>query len=141
MTDKVLYEQDGHIVTITLNDPGKRNPISELDMVEGIVNALDRLNADTSVRVAILTGAGSAFSSGGDLTKMRADFGPRAEKPHLTPRYYKYGIQMIPMAFEKLDVPIICAVNGPAIGAGLDLTCMCDMRIAAESAKFAESFV
>ena len=76
MTDKVLYEQDGHIVTITLNDPGKRNPISELDMVEGIVNALDRLNADTSVRVAILTGAGSAFSSGGDLTKMRADFGP-----------------------------------------------------------------
>ena len=141
MTDKVLYQQDGHIVTITLNDPGKRNPISELDMVEGIVNALDRLNADTSVRVAILTGAGSAFSSGGDLTKMRDDFGPRAEKPHLTPRYYKYGIQMIPLAFEKLDVPIICAVNGPAIGAGLDLTCMCDMRIAAESAKFAESFV
>jgi len=141
MTDKVLYEQDGPIVTLTLNDPKMRNPISERDMVEGIVDALERLNEDGSVRVAILTGAGKAFSSGGDLTKMRDDFGPRAEKPHLTPRYYKFGIQRIPLAFEKLDVPIICAVNGPAIGAGLDLTCMCDMRIAAESAKFAESFV
>ncbi|MGE0221952.1 MAG: crotonase/enoyl-CoA hydratase family protein [Acetobacteraceae bacterium] len=141
MTDKVLYQQDGPIVTLTLNDPKMRNPISERDMVEGIVGALERLNEDTSVRVAILTGSGSAFSSGGDLTKMRDDFGARAEKPHLTPRYYKFGIQMIPLAFEKLDVPIIAAVNGPAIGAGLDLACMCDMRIAAESARFAESFV
>src|SRR6185312_13722125 len=141
MTDKVLYQADGPIVTITLNDPGMRNPISEAEMVNGIVDALERLNEDGSVRVAILTGAGSAFSSGGDLRKMQQEFGPRAEKPSLTPRYYKHGIQRIPLAFEKLDVPIIAAVNGPAIGAGLDLACMCDMRIAAESARFAESFV
>ena len=141
MSDKVLYEADGPIVTITLNDPGMRNPISELDMVNGIVSALERLNQDRSARVAILTGAGTAFSSGGDLRKMRDDFATRAEKPHLTPLYYKHGIQRIPLAFEKLDVPIIGAVNGPAIGAGLDLACMCDMRIASESARFAESFV
>ena len=141
MTDKVLYEQDGPIVTITLNDPAMRNPISETEMVDGIVAAIERLNRDKTARVAILTGNGPAFSSGGDLRKMKAAFEERAEKPHLTPLYYKHGIQRIPLAFEKLDVPIICAVNGPAIGAGLDLTCMCDMRIAAESAKFAESFV
>ena len=141
MTDKVLYEADGAIVTITLNDPGMRNPISEAEMVDGIVGALERLNQDKSARVAILTGAGSAFSSGGDLRKMQAEFATRAEKPHLTPLYYKHGIQRIPLAFEKLDVPIIAAVNGPAIGAGLDLACMCDMRIAAETARFAESFV
>ena len=141
MSDKVLYEADGPIVTITLNDAGMRNPISELDMVNGIVSALERLNQDRSARVAILTGAGTAFSSGGDLRKMRDDFATRAEKPHLTPLYYKHGIQRIPLAFEKLDVPIIAAVNGPAIGAGLDLACMCDMRIASESARFAESFV
>src|SRR5271154_335540 len=141
MTDKVLYHADGPIVTITLNDPGMRNPISEAEMVDGIVDALERLNRDKSARVAILTGAGSAFSSGGDLRKMKAEFKTRAEKPHLTPLYYKHGIQRIPLAFEKLDVPIIAAVNGPAIGAGLDLACMCDMRIAGETARFAESFV
>jgi enoyl-CoA hydratase/carnithine racemase len=141
MSDKVLYQQDGAIVTITLNDPAMRNPISEQAMVDAIVDSLDRLNQDGSVRVAILTGAGSAFSSGGDLRAMQRNFDQRADKPALTPRYYKFGIQRIPLAFEKLDVPIIAAVNGPAIGAGLDLACMCDMRIASEGAKFAESFV
>ena len=141
MSDKVLYQQDGHIVTLTLNDPAKRNPISELDMVDALVDALDRMNGDGSVRVAILTGAGSAFSSGGDLGKMRDDFGVRAERPHLTPRYYKHGIQRIPLAIHGLEVPTIAAVNGPAIGAGFDLALMCDIRIASEKARFAESFV
>ena len=61
--------------------------------------------------------------------------------PAQTRRNYKLGIQRIPLAFDRLEVPIIAAVNGPAIGAGCDLACMCDVRIAAESAKFAESFV
>jgi enoyl-CoA hydratase/carnithine racemase len=141
MSDKVLYQQDGQIVTITLNDPAMRNPISERETVDAIVDALERLNRDTSVRVAILTGSGSAFSSGGDLRAMQKAFDVRAEQPALTTHYYKFGIQRIPLAFEKLDVPIIAAVNGPAIGAGLDLACMCDLRIASESARFAESFV
>ncbi|MDE2620582.1 MAG: enoyl-CoA hydratase/isomerase family protein, partial [Sphingomonadales bacterium] len=64
------YEQDGPIVTLTLDAPERRNPISEAPMIEAIVGALARLNADMSVRAAILTGAGSAFSSGGDLKKM-----------------------------------------------------------------------
>src|SRR6195952_235692 len=141
MTDKVLYQQDGQIVTITLNDPAMRNPISERETVDAIVAAIERLNQDGTARVAILTGAGTAFSSGGDLRAMQKAFEVRAEKPSLTTQYYKFGIQRIPLAFEKLDVPTIAAVNGPAIGAGLDLACMCDMRIAAESARFAESFV
>src|SRR4051812_22167252 len=93
------------------------------------------------VRAAILTGAGSAFSSGGDVRAMLAALPQRAQRPAATADYYKHGIQRIPLAFERLDVPIIAAVNGPAIGAGCDLACMCDMRIAAESARFAESFV
>jgi enoyl-CoA hydratase/carnithine racemase len=141
MSDKVLYQQDGHIVTITLNDPAMRNPISERETVDAIVAALERLNQDQDARVAILTGAGSAFSSGGDLRAMQRNFDQRARQPALTTQYYKFGIQRIPLAFEKLDVPIIAAVNGPAIGAGLDLACMCDMRVASESARFAESFV
>ena len=141
MTEYVLYEQDGPIVTLSLNLADKRNPISEPEMVQAIVDALDRIQNDESVRVAILTGKGSAFSSGGDLRAMQAAFEARKEKPYRTPFYYKGGIQRIPIAFERVDVPIIAAVNGPAIGAGLDLACMCDMRIAGESARFAESFV
>lgn len=141
MTDYVLYQQDGPIATITLNLPDIRNPISERGMVDAIISSLARVQSDVSVRVAILTGAGTAFSSGGDLRKMKEAAAERAEKPYKTPFYYKDGIQRIPLAFERVDVPIIAAVNGPAIGAGLDLACMCDMRISAESGRFAESFV
>jgi enoyl-CoA hydratase/carnithine racemase len=141
MSDPVLYEQDGHVVTITLNRPEMRNPISEAGMVDGIVDALERINADTSVRCAILTGAGTAFSSGGDLRRMHDSLADRAANPSGTVRYYTEGIQRIPLAFQRIEVPVIAAVNGPAMGAGNDLTCMCDIRIAAESARFAESFV
>lgn len=141
MTDPVLYTQDGAIATITLNMPQTRNPISEPAMVDALVAALERANADRSVRAAILTGAGPAFSSGGDLRAMQEAFDARSAHPAATPAYYKQGIQRIPLTFERLDVPVIAAVNGPAIGAGLDLACMCDLRVAGESARFAESFV
>jgi len=141
MSDQVLYEADGPIVTITLNRPELRNAISDDDMIDAIVAVVDRLNRDGSVRAAILTGAGSAFSSGGNVRKMGESGGLNSKLPAQTRNNYRYGIQRIPLAFEKLDVPIIAAVNGPAIGAGCDLACMCDIRIAARSAKFAESFV
>lgn len=139
MSDLVTYEQDGFVVTLTLNRPELRNAISDADMIEAIVGALERLNADIGVRAAILTGRGTAFCSGGNLKQMGAAVSSRP--PVETRRYYESGIQRIPLTFEKIDVPIIAAVNGPAIGAGCDLACMCDIRIAAESARFAESFV
>ena len=141
MTKPILVEQDGHVVTLTLNQPEKRNPISEAETVDALVAALDRLNADRTVRAAILTGAGSAFSSGGDLRAMQDAAVARAQHPAETPDYYTRGIQRITLGFARLEVPIIAAVNGPAIGAGLDLACMCDIRLAGESARFAESFV
>jgi enoyl-CoA hydratase/carnithine racemase len=141
MPDRVLYEQDGSVVTLTLNLPERRNPISEGPIVEALVAALDRLNADRGVHAAILTGAGPAFSSGGDLHAMQDGLDTRRTRPAETPAYYTRGIQRITLGFARLEVPIIAAVNGPAIGAGLDLACMCDIRLAAESARFAESFV
>lgn len=141
MAEAVLYEQDGSVVTLTLNLPEKRNPISEPDMVEGLVTALARIGADRGVRVAILAAAGPAFSSGGDIGAMDRALEQRRTDPARTQAYYRDGIQRIPLAFERLEVPIIAAVNGPAIGAGCDLACMCDIRIAGESARFAESFV
>lgn len=142
MSDPVLYEMDSQgIVTLTLNRPESRNPLTDGDMLDAILAALARLEADESARVAILTGAGSAFSSGGKMQAMREGGGLKDALPARTRGNYKRGIQRLPLAFAALEVPVIAAVNGPAIGAGCDLSCMCDLRIAGESAKFAESFV
>ncbi len=141
MTEPVLYAQDGGVVTLTLNQPDIRNAISDPAMIEAILAALDRLDRDGHVQVAILTGAGTAFSSGGNVKKMGASGGLADGLPVRTRYNYRTGIQRIPLAFEALEVPVIAAVNGPAIGAGCDLACMCDLRIAATSARFAESFV
>ena len=139
----VLYSLDAQgIATITLNRAELRNPISDLDLIEALLDTLVQIEDDPNVRVAILTGAGSAFSAGGNLKAMRPDSGGlNASLPARTRRNYKSGIQRLPLAFAALEVPVIAAVNGPAIGAGLDLACMCDLRVAGESSKFAESFV
>lgn len=138
----LLKQRDGAILTVTLNLPEKRNPISDMDMIDALIAAMEAADRDIDVRCVILTGAGSAFSSGGDVKQMRPDAGPlRASKSFETRRNYKYGIQRLPLMFQALEVPVVAAVNGPAIGAGLDLATMCDIRVAAESAKFAESFV
>jgi enoyl-CoA hydratase/carnithine racemase len=142
VADPVLQSREGAILTITLNMPEKRNPISDLSVIDALCDAFDAAERDIGVRCVILTGAGTAFSSGGDLKQMRPDAGPlRASLPANTRRNYKYGIQRLPMLFQALEVPVVAAINGPAIGAGLDLATMCDIRIAAQSAKFAESFV
>ena len=142
MSEPVIYQTgDDGIVTLTLNRPETRNPLTDADMLEAILAALARLDADESARVAILTGAGKALSSGGNLHAMRDGGGLKEALPARTRGNYKRGIQRLPLAFAALEVPVIAAVNGPAIGAGCDLTCMCDLRIAGESARFAESFV
>lgn len=142
MTDAVLYhaDEDG-IVTLTLNQPELRNPITGQTMIDGILAALERLENDPEARVAILTGAGKGFSSGGNINEMKPGGNVNAGTPVKTRLAYKRGIQRLPLAFAALEVPVIAAVNGAAIGAGCDLACMCDLRIAGESARFAESFV
>ena len=140
-SDPLLYQQHGAVVLLTLNRPDTRNALSGEAMFSAFETAFARLNADPSVRAAVLTGAGSAFCSGGNVAEMRDRGGMFAGSPEQIAAAYKAGIQRIPRAFQTLAVPIIAAVNGPAIGAGNDLACMCDIRIAASTARFAESFV
>ena len=71
MTDKLLYEQEGHVVTLTFNMPETRNALTDQDLAKAIVDAMHRINRDNSVRCAIVTGAGKAFSSGGNLKHMK----------------------------------------------------------------------
>ena len=142
MSDLVIYTPANEgIVVLTLNQPELRNPITDADTIAAILAELDRLENDPEARVAILTGAGKGFSSGGNINEMKPGGNLNAGGPVQTRRNYKIGVQRLPLAFASLEIPVIAAVNGAAIGAGMDLACYCDLRIAAESARFAESFV
>ena len=77
MPSKLVYEQDGHVVTLTFNMPETRNALTDQDLCGEIVDACQRIGNDDSVRVAIITGAGKAFSSGGNLKPMRDKTGSR----------------------------------------------------------------
>ncbi|MBH1962721.1 MAG: crotonase/enoyl-CoA hydratase family protein [Comamonadaceae bacterium] len=129
------------IATLSLNSPATRNAISAPEHYNAVEDACVRISRDKSVRVAVLTGRGSAFCAGGDIKKMHE----RASNPDAVAadeRYrYKEGIHRVARAVFGLEIPVIAAINGSAIGAGLDLACMCDIRIAARNALFAESFV
>ena len=142
MTDFLRIEQDGPIVTLTLNAPERRNAISSFADCAEVEAACHRIAADDAIRCVIVTGADPAFCAGGDIKAMRDRRGiMAADSPAQMRENYRRGIQRIPLALWELDVPTIAAVNGPAIGAGLDLACMCDMRVASDKAIFAESFI
>ncbi|GAC79747.1 Enoyl-CoA hydratase/carnithine racemase [Gordonia malaquae] len=141
MSDDLLIERDGDVVTWTLNLPDLRNAISDVGIIDAIVDAVTATNNDHSIRAVILTGAGSAFSAGGNVKAMAAGEGLFGGAGHTQRIGYREGIQRIPRAMYSLEVPVIAAVNGPAVGAGCDLAMMCDLRVASSTAFFAESFV
>ncbi len=140
MSEAVRYEQEGGVVILTLNEPKTRNAISPA-IVDALVEYTQRINTDLSVGCVILTGAGPGFSSGGNVKNMKEKASLFSGSPAEIRRGYLQGIQRIPLAIYGLEAPIIAAVNGAAVGAGCDLATMCDIRIAAKGASFAESFL
>ncbi|MEM5275970.1 crotonase/enoyl-CoA hydratase family protein [Cupriavidus taiwanensis] len=141
MTSFLDFRREGAVALITMNRPETRNAISDDDAVAAVVQMCDQLNHDMSIRAAVLTGAGPSFSSGGNLKTLRGKMGSGLGEPVQSRYAYRDGIQRVPLAFASLEVPIIAAVNGPALGAGNDLACLCDIRIASENAVFAATFV
>ncbi len=137
----LLFEKEGHVATLTINRPESRNPLGEDGDGERFAEAAGRINTDRDVRCAILTGAGSAFSAGGNLKAMRERSGGFAGAGvHIRERY-RNGIHRIIRALWGIEVPLIAAVNGPAIGLGNDVACLADIRIAAETAIFGATFL
>jgi enoyl-CoA hydratase/carnithine racemase len=138
----VLEEQNERVATLTLNRPETRNAFSTVEDCAALADALHRANADRGVSVVIITGAGSAFCSGGDLTTIgdRTGIGPRAA-PDDTRANYRGGVGEMMRALEDVEIVTIAAINGPAIGLGLGIAALCDMRVAEQSAVMASSFV
>jgi enoyl-CoA hydratase/carnithine racemase len=134
-------ETDGPVQVWTIDVPEVGNAITGPDMIAGFETLVDEANQDNAIRAVILTGAGKIFSAGGNVKEMADRQGMFGLAPIDQRRAYIDGIQRIPRALARLEVPLIAAVNGAAIGAGCDLAMMCDIRIASQRASFAESFV
>ena len=140
MSNFLIYEQDGPLVTLTMNQPEQRNPLTGNTAIPEFLAAIERIHDDRQVRCVILTGNGPSFSAGGDIREMKRQATPEVGEMDIR-HEYRRGIQRLTLSLFDLEVPVIAAVNGHAIGAGLDLACMCDIRVASEKAKFAESFI
>ena len=136
-----LVERQGAVMVFTLNRPEVKNALNE-GMYFALADALDEASRDMGVAAVVLTGAGDVFCSGADTRRMVAKEGvfQGASAPR-TRHSYTYGVQRMSRAFYACEVPVICAVNGAALGLGFDLTTQCDIRIASETAIFSEAFV
>jgi len=132
--------REGAVLLITMDEPKTRNALTGNSAAEEFVRQCETISLDSSIRAVVLTGEGPCFSSGGNVKDMKKYFTDKPS-PFQIREEYRHGIQRIPKAFFHLEVPTIAAVNGAAVGAGMDLACMCDIRIASKNATFAESFV
>ncbi|HTZ80225.1 MAG TPA: enoyl-CoA hydratase-related protein [Stellaceae bacterium] len=137
MSDTIRFEIEGPIATITLNRPERMNAFT-WEMIDAWAAALEECGRNDAVSVVIVTGAGKAFCSGGDI----ADMKQRGSQTALQRKQdLQAHVHRIPLTLQALDKPVITAINGAATGAGMDLALMTDLRIAAESARLGETYV
>lgn len=135
-TSHILFERTDGIARLTLNRPDKLNSFN-VAMHEQVRDALAQVRADKALRVLVLTGAGRAFCAGQDLSDRAV--APGGAAVDLGESIDKYYAPLV-LALRRLPLPVICAVNGVAAGAGANLPLACDIVLAARSASFVEVF-
>lgn len=140
VTDAQLEIAD-RIATLKFNRDDLRNALTGTTLVDDIVNVANWINSDSSVSCLIITGNGKAFCSGGNVKEMSEGKGTFGGTPAQIAEKYRRGIQRMSLAMHTLEIPVIGAINGPAIGAGFDLACMCDIRLGSERTLFGETFI
>lgn len=135
MSSTILTSLKNHVQIITLNRPEKKNAFNG-EMIEEWVKALEDAQQNEEVHVIVITGAGNAFCSGGDVGGMKQDQKPLDNKNKLWE-----NIHRVPLTLKSIDKPVIAAINGPAVGAGLDMALMCDIRTMVSDSKVSEGYV
>ena len=139
--DTLLLDRDDHgVVTLTMNRPEAMNSFN-LRMFGDMLDAFGALGADPSVRAIVLTGAGRAFCAGADISDGFGSAGLDGVEVERVDGVARDTGGALNMAISRVDVPIIAAINGSAVGVGLTMTLPCDIRIAAEGRKYAFPFV
>ncbi len=136
-----LLSVENRVATLTFNRDDVRNALTGTGLIDDIVQVAEWVNGCDDVSVLVMTGAGSAFSAGGNVKDMAERGGDFAGDVAECADRYRRGIQRIPLALHNVEIPVIAAVNGPAIGAGFDLANMADIRVASSKAKFGETFL
>lgn len=136
----VRQSREGDVVTLTLSHPETLNRLITEEQFLELAAAIRKTNADPTARALIITGSGRAFCAGGDIRKMAAREGFSAGTVTDIQQRYRQSVHQVPLALAEAEIPTIAAVNGSAYGAGCDLACFCDIRIASRSASFAVSF-
>ena len=141
MNEWLKFEKEGHIVTLTMNRPEIRNPLGESEDVKNFEEASSLINNDRNVRCVILTGEGAAFSAGGNVKNMKEKKGNFSGSSVALRERYRYGIHKIVRSVWNIEVPVIAAVNGAAVGLGNDVACLADIRVASKNARFGVTFL
>jgi len=136
-----IFSVKNKIALLELNRDDTRNALTGTNLINDIINTVEFINNSKNISVLIITGSGKAFSSGGNIKEMLKKNSSFSGSVEVVEKKYRYGIQKIPKAMEKIEIPTIAAINGPAIGAGFDLACMCDLRIMSKKAFFSENFI
>ena len=137
----LTLEKRGHVAILTLNRPDSLNALGAPGDGDAVAATCEAVNGDDDVRCVVLTGAGRAFSAGGDVKAMKAREGAFAGNGVAIRDGYRRNIHRIVRSIYGLEVPAIAAVNGAAIGLGCDVACMTDIRIAADNARFGVTFL
>jgi enoyl-CoA hydratase/carnithine racemase len=134
-------ELNGRIAWLTLDRDDVRNELTGTGLATEIAAVARWVNGADGISVLVVSGTGKSFSAGGNIKDMAARGGSFAGDAYALQDVYRRGIQQMSLAMHSCEVPTIAAVNGAAIGAGFDLACMCDIRVAARGAKMGETFV
>ena len=140
MVDSILNFNE-QVATLTFNRDDVRNELTGTRLVDDICNTVDWIANTPEARVLILTGNGSAFSAGGNIKDIKDRKGVFSGSPAQISENYRHSIQRMSLAMHSAEVPVIAAVNGPGIGAGFDLSCMCDIRLGTPATRLGETFI